>query len=340
MNVIEAEYREIEERSLDVIASEIKLIEANVYKTALDGAVQIGLRLKEAKESLTHGGWYPWIRDNLGYSERQAQNFMKISTEYGNENSAYFQVISKTHTCADLSISKALRLLQVPEEDLENFARNNEIESMTVKELEEEIKRLKEEKEALGDEYVTIESNYKATADNLNNIVQELNEAREAYAELKKQLEESAEPDRAQQEKYYELSNELIRMIEKEKGLKEQLKKLEESKKAEIEAATAKAKEEAIKAAEQTAQEKMKAELEAARAAEQEAKEKAEAAERRAQSAGNEDLILFKVKVDDLQKDFAEIERCISRMATQDPERAEKMKTALKTLIQTLEEKI
>ena len=41
-----------------------------------------------------------------------------IAVEYGDENSPY----AKTYMCTDLSISKALRLLQVPETEVESFA--------------------------------------------------------------------------------------------------------------------------------------------------------------------------------------------------------------------------
>ena len=72
---------------------------------------------------------------------------MKIASEYGAENSPYLAAISKTDTCADLSISKVFRLLQVPEEEVENFVEEHDISDMKVKELEEEIRKLKSEKE-------------------------------------------------------------------------------------------------------------------------------------------------------------------------------------------------
>ena len=78
----------------------------------------------------------------FNYSKSKAEKMMKIATEYGDENSPY----AKTYMCTDLSISKALRLLQVPENDVESFAEKNDIQDMTVKELEEKIKALKQEK--------------------------------------------------------------------------------------------------------------------------------------------------------------------------------------------------
>lgn len=141
-NIIEAEYKVIQERTLPVIASEILQIEENVGRVALDGAIRIGEKLKEAKEQVEHGQWESWCQDNLNYSKSKTEKLMKIAAEYGNENSVY----AKTYTCTDLSISKALRLLQVPEDEVESFAENNNVSEMTVKELEAEIKALKEEK--------------------------------------------------------------------------------------------------------------------------------------------------------------------------------------------------
>ena len=51
-NIVEADYRVVPERTLPVIASEILYIESQVAKTALDGAIQIGIKLKAV--SYTH----------------------------------------------------------------------------------------------------------------------------------------------------------------------------------------------------------------------------------------------------------------------------------------------
>ena len=123
-NIVEADYRVVQERTLPVIASEILFIESQVARTALEGAIQIGLKLKEAKEQVEHGQWENWCRKNLNYSKSKAEKLMRIASEYGDENSIY----AKTYTCTDLSISKALSLLQVPEEEVKNFS-----ETMTSK---------------------------------------------------------------------------------------------------------------------------------------------------------------------------------------------------------------
>lgn len=49
-NIVEAKYQIVQDRTLPVIISEIKIIEQTVAKTAMEGAIQIGERLQEAKE--------------------------------------------------------------------------------------------------------------------------------------------------------------------------------------------------------------------------------------------------------------------------------------------------
>ena len=72
-NIVEADYRVVPERTLPVIASEILYIESQVAKTALDGAIQIGIKLKEAKEKVDHGQWEDWCSENLNYSKSKAE---------------------------------------------------------------------------------------------------------------------------------------------------------------------------------------------------------------------------------------------------------------------------
>ncbi|MBQ0005114.1 MAG: DUF3102 domain-containing protein [Clostridiales bacterium] len=142
-SIIEANYEVVPERTLPVIASEIRFIESQVAKTALEGAIEIGARLKEAKDQVGHGNFENWCAENLNYSKRKAENFMRISAEYGDKNSPF----SKTQTSAFFSISKALELLALPEEEVENFIESHDVESLTVKELKDEIKQLKAERD-------------------------------------------------------------------------------------------------------------------------------------------------------------------------------------------------
>lgn len=121
-----------EERDIEVITEEI-----NFYKRQAGSAIlEIGKRLVEAKEQLSHGEWLPWLEEKVAFSERSAQQYMRLWKEYG-----------KSALSADLSVSKALVLLALPESEREDFAAekhtvNGEektVSDMTVKELEKAI---------------------------------------------------------------------------------------------------------------------------------------------------------------------------------------------------------
>jgi len=42
-------------------------------------AIQIGEILKRAKARLAHGEWFPWIKKNLTFAPRMAQNYMRVA---------------------------------------------------------------------------------------------------------------------------------------------------------------------------------------------------------------------------------------------------------------------
>lgn len=73
--------------------------------------IKIGALLIEAKKQLVrHGQWRPWLIYNVDISERTAERYMQLAEAYGNSTS-----VSK------LCITKALILLELPEEDRETF---------------------------------------------------------------------------------------------------------------------------------------------------------------------------------------------------------------------------
>lgn len=120
-----------------MIAAEINGIKEQVRCTVLSGAVEIGRRLIEAKAMLPHGEWKGWLEGNVRYSERTAQNMMQLAHEYRDGKGA---------ALGDISYTKAVLLLSVPEERREEFAAAHDLESMSTRELKEEIAQLRKEK--------------------------------------------------------------------------------------------------------------------------------------------------------------------------------------------------
>lgn len=124
-------------RTAETIAAEINGIKEQVRATVVTGAIEIGRRLKEVKSLIPYGEWGAWLQTNVDYSERTAQNMMRIADEYGRTD---------PQALADLSLTQAVLLLGVPAEDREAFARDNDLEDMTTRELQAAIDALKADK--------------------------------------------------------------------------------------------------------------------------------------------------------------------------------------------------
>lgn len=314
-NIVEANFKAVQDRTLPVIASEILLIEERVAKTALDGAIQIGFRLKEAKEKVEHGQWEDWCHENLNYSKSKTEKLMRIASEYGDENSVY----AKTYTCTDLSVSKALALLQVPEEEVETFAENHNVNDMTVKELNEQISKLKEQVSGFAEENDNLErqaEEYKEKHDSLN----EENEI------LKKELEDLKAAG-ADTEKIKNLEAKLEKQKEKTKKLQDEIKQAKADKDSEIETAVNKERESLEAEAEKKASDKLQQEREKSEALSDQVK----ALEKKIENSSREELIKFKLRVDQLQDVFAECCLCID--SESDPQQQAKMRNALQVVL-------
>jgi hypothetical protein len=123
-------------RTSVAIAQEINTIKEQTNKILLQSSIEIGKRLLEAKEIVGHGNWTKWLEEEVDYSQRTAQNLMKIYEEYGpqmlkNPNS---------QSIANLGYTQAVAMLKLDFEERENFVLENNVDEMTIKQLEEAIK--------------------------------------------------------------------------------------------------------------------------------------------------------------------------------------------------------
>ena len=267
-NIVEADYTVVQERTLPVIISEIHIIEHNVAKTALEGAVEIGARLQEAKEKVGHGNFEQWCQENLNYSKRTAENFMKVAREYGGSTG----LISKTQALADFSITKALSLLKVPEEERETFLEEHDIEGMTTREMEEAIRAANEERDAANAEAEAAESALKAKAEVMDKLSEELEKKQKKLDRVEAKLKKEQE------------------------GRQAQIDAAIEDQKAEIE---------------KKAQENAGAVLLKAETERKGLQSENEALKRKLANSGNELVVKFKILVDQLQDVFDQAGQCI-----------------------------
>jgi len=132
----------------DILAAEIRTIKDQTGRMVLNASIEVGRRLTEAKAKLPHGSWGEYLKNEVDYSPSQAQNLMRVFREYGSDQQSLFGGEAKSQTFGNLTYSKALSLLAIPnEEDRERFATENDVEHMSVRELNEAIKAKNEAEE-------------------------------------------------------------------------------------------------------------------------------------------------------------------------------------------------
>ena len=68
------------ERNIETITAEI----VQLKQDAGNAILAIGDRLIEAKGKLSHGEWLTWLTEQVDFSERTAQNFMRLAREWSN----------------------------------------------------------------------------------------------------------------------------------------------------------------------------------------------------------------------------------------------------------------
>lgn len=135
-------------RTVETVTLEIRTLQHQANGIILNYAIEIGRRLEEAKAMLPHGEWGAWLKRELDYSQSTAQNFMRVFREYGDSQQSLFGGAPKSQTFGNLTYSKALRLLAIPdEEEREKFAAENDVEHMTTRELNEALKARNEAEE-------------------------------------------------------------------------------------------------------------------------------------------------------------------------------------------------
>lgn len=91
------------------VNAEHAAIEA-ALRDSLAKAVKAGELLLEAKSLVRHGDWLPWLAEHCAFSERTAQNYMRISERYPE--------LAKSATVADLTYRGAIALLAEPKQVL------------------------------------------------------------------------------------------------------------------------------------------------------------------------------------------------------------------------------
>ena len=279
----------------DILAAEIRTIKSQTGRMVLNASIEVGRRLTEAKAKLPHGSWGEYLKNEVDYSPSQVQNLMRVFREYGSDQQSLFGGEAKSQTFGRLTFSQALSLLAIPdEEERERFAVENDVEHMSVRELnealkarseaeekaaaaEDEARGLRQEAERLREELADQDRVYKAKLTAADVETTEANrKAREAQEALEKQREKAQRLQDALSE-----ANTSAQAAEEEHT--RLLQELEELRNRPTEADTA-----AVEAARQAAIAEMTEKVDKAKDAKKEAEEKRKAAEESLKAAQKE----------------------------------------------------
>ena len=130
---------EMNPRTIGMVTQEINQLTAQAQRLILGHAIEIGRRLTEAKQMLSHGEWGKWLKEEIHYSKSSANNMMRIFDAYGSTQMGLFGPEANSQTFGDLEYSKALALLSVPAEDREQFAQEVDAEHISVRQLKAAI---------------------------------------------------------------------------------------------------------------------------------------------------------------------------------------------------------
>ena len=122
-----------EGRDIEVITQEI----LDAKRRGGEAILTIGRCLTEAKQTIPHGEWLPWLNERVEFSERTARNFMRLSRECSNRPAL-----------ADLGASKALMLLALPDSERDQFMEDHNVIDMSARQLEQAIKDRDEARKA------------------------------------------------------------------------------------------------------------------------------------------------------------------------------------------------
>ena len=186
-------------RTPDVIGAEIRSLTTQARSITLWYGIEIGRRLTEAKEMVNHGEWLPFLEQQTDFSQPTASRFMRLYKEYGADQNSLFGAESKYSTLNNLSISNALKLLALPEEEREEFAAEHDLENKSTREVEDLIRektaleqQLKEAKEGQALALAEAMAERDSSQAELNTTAEQLKTARERIRELEERPTEVA----------------------------------------------------------------------------------------------------------------------------------------------------
>ena len=284
------------DRTVDTVTAEIQYIQQQVKKIFYDAVVQIGTRLLEVKEMVPHGEWTNYLENRLGYKPSTAQNYMRIAKEFGDGQIALDGTDPQT-LFGELGYAQLLPLLSLPDEDRRELAAENDLPSMSSREIEELVRQKKAAEERAAS-------------------------AESALARAKKSQKDAEKQKASAVAARKEAEQRAGKLEEEHAFLKNQLETLKTQAEQSVIQAEVVPDEKALEAARQAVRDEMQKAV-------RQAEEKAKAAEGKLAKARNPLVMKVNLLFEDMQSMTSRLENALAALAQEQPEAAEKFRTAI-----------
>jgi DNA repair exonuclease SbcCD ATPase subunit len=320
------------QRTPDVIGAEIRGLTQQAKTMTVWFGIEIGRRLTEAKEMLEHGQWLAYLKEQTEFSRSSAGRLMTLYKKYGAAQTSLFGAEANYPTLNNLSISNALRLLAVPEDEREEFAAEHDVEHMSARELDELIKQRDEaeQRAARAEEQVQQAADGAAKAD------EQYQKAKQELHLLREKLGNAAAQKAAAEKELFELRERPVEVAVEvdEKAVEEAVTAARAKNDAEWAEKMAKVKNELSEAGLKA--EKLKAKI---KKAEERAEEKAAELERlkKSQTLNDPNTAVFKQIFEQVQEDFNKLHGSLLKVRASDPDTAEKLTAAVRALVDKMQ---
>lgn len=199
----------------------------------LRAAIEIGRLLFEAKAMVEPGGWSKYIEEELPFSHSWANNYMKLYTEFGSDQTSLF---GDSQAYMHLRPSQALEIIRLPEGEREEFMESHNVESMSSRQLKAAIDELKE---ARADQQAV-----EAELEEAKDEIERLKNAVESQSDLIDELRQEEEIKMRELQNRADASEQARKEAELEKrkaitSMEQTMDKLDRAKKAEAKAKAA-----------------------------------------------------------------------------------------------------
>lgn len=194
----------------DIALAEHAAVIRALGKRVVGDVIEIGRRLAECKRIAGHGGWYPWLEREFGWSEDTAENYMNVFRAFG----------PNPESVRDLSLPmNSLRLLAAPStpeearaavieraENGERFTHDQIKEMVEVAALERAAEKVAEAQRAADDREAAVRAEYAGRlfmepAELESAIAKELEPLREILADRETELAKFREREKARRKK-------------------------------------------------------------------------------------------------------------------------------------------